>query len=69
MLTDRLRNRYDDFKENQQYHEIRKSLQGDERFGRIRYLDPGNPKSTTKPFFNPNIMFALDKYYTRKESN
>ncbi len=68
-LTEGCKKRYEDFKENQKYHNIRKSLQADERFGRLRFLDPGNTKSAKKPFFNPNIMVELDKHYTKKDSN
>ena len=67
-LTSRCRQRYQNFKENQQYHDVRKSLEGDDRFGRLRFLDPGNSKSAKKPFFNPNIMAELDKHYTNKGS-
>ena len=67
-LTNRCKERYKGFKENQRYHEIRKGLATDERFGRLRFLDPGNTKSARKPFFNSNIIVELDKHYTRKES-
>ena len=67
-LTDRCRERYEDFKVNEPYHTIRRSLALDERFGRVRLLDPGNAKSAKKPFFNPNIMAELDKHYTKKDS-
>ena len=66
-LTDRCRQRYGDFKVNQRYHDIRKELETDERFGRLRFLDPGNAKSAKKTFFNPNIMAELDKHYNKKE--
>ncbi len=68
-LTKKCRHRYEDFKVNEQYHEIRKHLAKDERFGRLRYLDPENLKSAKKPFFNPNIMAELDKHYNKKGSN
>ena len=67
-LTDKCRQRYKDFKLNQQYHHIRKRLETDDRFASCRYLDPGNPKSATKTFFNPNIMVELDNYYTKEVS-
>lgn len=65
-LSQKCRARYQDFKENQKYHDIRKPLQADQRFGAIRFLDPGNPRSAKKPFFNPNILNELDKHYTKK---
>lgn len=65
-LTTRCRKRYTDFKIDQEYHQIRKSLEGDRRFAHIRRLDPGNPKSPKKTFYAPNIMSEFDKHYTRK---
>ena len=67
-LTDKCRKRYKDFKVNREYHEIRRKLQCDERFGRLRFLDPGNKRSAKKPLFNPNILSELDKYYTRNDT-
>jgi hypothetical protein len=65
-LTDKCTERYEDFKINSDYHTIRKALLGDSRFANVRYLDPGNPKSSKKPFFNPNILNEMDKHYTKK---
>lgn len=65
-LTDECAKRYRDFKRDTTYHTIRKGLLGDPRFGATRFLDPGNPKSAKKPFFNPNILNELDKHYTKK---
>ena len=68
-LTKRCQQRYEDFKQNQEYHDIRKSLEADERYGRLRFLDPSNANSPKKSFFNPNIMNELDKHYTKKSSS
>ena len=62
-LTDRCRKQYSNFKVNAKYHKIRKSLLGNEKFCRVRYLDPGNPKSAKKLFYNPNILQEIDKHY------
>ena len=64
-LTLRLRKRYSDFKVNKAYHELRKSLMEDERLVRSRFLDPDNPKSSRKDYYNPNILEEFDKHYTR----
>ncbi len=64
-LTDRCRKRYKDFKENAKYHKIRKPLLENEKFCRVRYLDPGNPKSAKKRFYNSNILQEFDKHYSR----
>ncbi len=65
-LSQKCRERYKDFKEDTKYHSRRKAVQADKRYGAIRFLDPGNPKSSKKPFFNPNILQEFDKHYTRK---
>ena len=62
-LTSKCRERFPDFKVNRRYHEIRKGLVGDRRFSHMRYLDPENPKSSRKTFFDPNIMNEFDKHY------
>jgi hypothetical protein len=65
-LTKECQQRYVGFKIADKYHKVRKSLLQDKRFGEIRFLDPGNAKSSKKPFFNPNIMQELDKHFTKK---
>ena len=64
-LTAECRKRYTGFKSDQKYHNCRKKLAGDKRFSHVRELDPGNPKSAKKPFFNANILAEFDKIYTR----
>ena len=65
ILTTRLRKRYPNFVENQTYHKIRKSLEKLEKYCNPRYLDPGNPKSSKKNFYNTNILKEFDKHYKR----
>lgn len=65
-LTDRLKRRYIDFKENQKFHDIKRPLLTDPRFVKSRYLDPGNPKSPKKDFYNPNVVAEFDKHHTRR---
>ena len=64
-LTRRLVRRYTDFKANGQYHSLRKRLMQDPKLGHKRYLDPGNPKSARKDYYNPNIVSEFDRCYTR----
>lgn len=64
-LTAECRKRYSAFKSDQKYHDCRKKLAGDNRFSHVRELDPGNPKSAKKPFFNANILAEFDKIYTK----
>ncbi len=64
-LTAECRKRYAGFKVDGEYHKLRKTLLADSRFGHVRHLDPGNPKSSKKPFFNANIITEFDQHYTR----
>jgi hypothetical protein len=66
MLIERLRVRYSDFKQNTRFYSLLGDLRGDKRSAHVRYLEPGNPKSAHKPFFNPNILEAFDGHYTRR---
>jgi hypothetical protein len=64
-LTRECRNRYQDFKAVEKYHNLRRKFSSDLRLGFVRYLDPGNPKSSKKSFFDPNILREFDKHYIR----
>jgi hypothetical protein len=64
-LTMQLRRRYIDFITNQKYHDLRRPLISDSRYASSRYLEPGNPRSAKKDFYNPNILAEFDKHYTR----
>ena len=65
-LLKRCRSRYVDFKENQQFHDGRRPLLDDLRYVQTRFLDPGNPKSPSKPFHSPQILRKFDKLFVRK---
>jgi hypothetical protein len=64
-LVRRLRNRYSDFKQDEKFHRIRKPMLADLKLTKSRFLDPANPKSPKKDFYNPNVLQSFDKHYTR----
>lgn len=64
-ILDRNRVRYKDFKQNKYFHSIMKEIKKEKKYAHNRKLDPNNPKSQEKTFFNPNIWQELDKYYTK----
>jgi hypothetical protein len=66
-LKQKLKNRYIDFKENPKYHALKKKVAANPQYMNTRYLDPGNPKSSRKDFYNPNILREFDKNYTLKK--
>lgn len=66
-LTEKCRTRYSNFKQDKKYHTIRKSLLEEKEniLCKTRYLDPGNPKSTKKRFYKPEILTEFDKHYEK----
>ena len=64
-LTEECKKRFQDFKCDRKYHSLRKPLLVDEKFCYTRRLDPDNPKSSKKTFYNPNILQELDKHYLK----
>lgn len=65
-LKAQLTSRYSDFKQNQEFHSLKRSLESDPRYCLERLLDPTNPKSSKKRFYNPNIIREFDKHYQKK---
>lgn len=65
ILTSRLKRRYVNFIQNQDYHKIRKKLEENSKLCRTRFLDPGNLNSTKKRFYSPNIVAEFDKHYRK----
>ncbi|GIK17155.1 MAG: hypothetical protein BroJett003_21190 [Planctomycetota bacterium] len=65
-LTSRCRQAFSDFKVDAKYHQVRKPLESDSRFAHVRRLDPGNPKSPKKTFYNANILDEFEKQYSRR---
>jgi len=65
ILTARLAKRYTNFVLNSEFYSIKAELEKNKKLCRIRFLDPGNPKSSKKKFYNPNILKEFDKYYQR----
>ena len=66
VLTAKCRERYSDFIQNNDYHQIRKSYESDLKCAHIRFLDPDNPRGGKKVFYSEAIFTKLDKHYTKK---
>lgn len=63
-LTHTMRDRYIDFKENTEYHEIRRSLESDPKYCSTRLLDPDSPRNGWKRYYSPAVLEEFDKRYT-----
>lgn len=66
-LTDECRTRYSDFKENSKYHDVRKKLDDDPKYCKVRRLDPDNPKSTGKKWYSRSAFTVLDQHYAKSD--
>ncbi len=66
ILTTRLKKRYEDFIENNEYHKSRRKFEKDKRFYDERYLDPIKKTGQPKRFYSPSIQLEFDKIYTKK---
>jgi Putative DNA-binding domain len=65
-LTKVLRERYEDFIENGEYHQIRKRLENNLLFCKKRLHNPGSPRSNSTKFYSRAIIREFDRYYTHK---
>lgn len=66
-LATKLRDRYSDFKQDARYYKVKRPLESDDKYCRIRYLDPKNPKSGSKKFFSTETFKIFDLHYKKKE--
>ena len=64
-LTDKMKSRYSDFKENKTYHELRKQVEEDDKYCHIRRLDPQKQGGTKKKYYSSKIFKFFDQHYTR----
>lgn len=65
-LLPKLRERYLDFKCNNDFYKIKAELEKDDNFCGVRLLDPQKKKGSQKKFYDPNIIKEFDKYYKKK---
>lgn len=65
-LTDKMRERYSDFKLNSKYHELRKIMHTDKKLYLPYPQNPLNPQGATKPFYSPIVFEEFDKHYKKK---
>jgi hypothetical protein len=66
-LTEALKRRYSNFRENASYHMLRRKLEKEKKFSLVRLLDPSNLNGSRKLFYNANIMQEFDKHYERRQ--
>lgn len=67
-LRKHLAKRYADFKVNTKFHRIRRPLMTNTGLVHERLLDPKNPKSGKKDFYNANIVREFDPHYQLRKA-
>jgi len=65
VLTTRLSKRYNDFKVNKKYHDLRKAFEEDPKYAHQRFLNPKNPDGGKKTLYNANIVKEFDAHYQK----
>lgn len=60
------KNRYTDFKRDNEFHTILNEIKKNDKLCYVRKLDNDNPKSAKKEFYSSAIWFTLDKKYKKK---
>ena len=59
---------FSDFKQNQRFNDIIKSLKGNPKFHKKRFLDPINNTGIGKDWYTNEIFNELSKYYKLRDS-
>ena len=67
-LITKLRSRYTDFKQDKRYYKIKRPLESDGKYCKVRYLDPKNARSGSKKFFSPEVFKVFDLHYTKRDA-
>lgn len=63
-----LRKNHKNFKQNKDFHEQKRRLEGrGEEFCKVRKLNPNNPKSQSQRFYHSRIIEEFGKYYQSSE--
>lgn len=58
---------FSDFKSNNKFNRILKTMQGNPMFHKVRYLNINNPKGGYKNYYSQQVYNELAKHYTLKE--
>jgi hypothetical protein len=66
-LVINLKNRYSNFTTTKRFYALKKDLTKNDRFCKIRYLDPIKKNGSKKVYYSLAILKEFDKHYTRKK--
>lgn len=65
-VCDKARKRYSNFLENNKFRDLMAKIKRDPKLHHERRLDPDNPRSSRKPWYNSNIWKILDEHYEKR---
>ena len=65
-LKARCKKRYSDCLLNQEFHDRRGALIGNQKYTITKILDPDNPKSVKQVWYSEAVFTELDKHYSKK---
>ncbi len=68
-LTNLLKKRYENFIENRAYHDLRKKLEGNPKYCKVRQLDSRRLGSSTKRYFSSEIIKEFDAHYFKRTAS
>src|SRR5690606_14495454 len=65
-LKPKLQARYNNFKMDQKFWKLKKTLESNKKYSDERHLDWNNPKGTKMKFYSTEILKEFDKHYDKK---
>jgi hypothetical protein len=66
-LIKECKKRYSDFKLDRKFYACKRDLEADLKYAKMRFLDPGNPRSSKKMFYSEAILLRLDESYCKRK--
>ena len=63
-----LRDRYSDFKQNEEFYELKRKLMRKKGLSMSNWTDPIKKQGTKKDFYSEKIIEHFDKHYTKKRN-
>ncbi len=64
-LVTRCKERYADFKQDQKFYQIKRTIEAKQNGSRTRYLNPQNTKSAKQVFYSSSVLGEFDRHYKR----
>lgn len=65
-LVDKLKSTVSNFKRDNKFYEIKRELEGSQKYCMVRLLNPKNPKSTQKKYYNHACLLELQERLRKK---